>query len=56
MSASVMIAVRVAATPEQAFTIFVRDIALWWRPDPLFQITPKGDGGCSRLKRARAGG
>ena len=44
MSASVTVALRVRATPARAFEVFTRDIAMWWRPDPTFQITPRGDG------------
>lgn len=40
----VLIALRATATPERAFDVFTREIALWWQPDPLFQITPHGDG------------
>lgn len=40
----VLVALRVKATPERAFDVFTEEIALWWRPDPLFQITPRGDG------------
>jgi activator of HSP90 ATPase len=41
---SVLVAVRVHATPQEAFDVFTRDIALWWRPSPLFRFTPR-DGG-----------
>jgi uncharacterized protein YndB with AHSA1/START domain len=44
VSASVMVALRVAATPERAFEVFTRDIGSWWRASPAFQITPRGDG------------
>jgi uncharacterized protein YndB with AHSA1/START domain len=27
-----------------AFDVFTQDIALWWQPSELFQITPGGDG------------
>lgn len=40
----VLVALRVTATPERAFDAFTKEISQWWRPDPLFQITPKGDG------------
>ncbi len=40
----VLVSVRVAATPREAFDLFTRDIALWWRPSPLFRFTPR-DGG-----------
>ena len=41
---NVLVSVRVAATPAEAFDLFTRDIALWWRPSPLFRFTPKGGG------------
>ena len=40
----VIVSVRVAADPHDAFDIFTRDIALWWKPSPLFRFTPR-DGG-----------
>lgn len=44
MTSRVFVALRVAASPARAFEAFTREIASWWRPDPLFQITPHGDG------------
>lgn len=44
---SVLVALRVAATPERAFRTFTEDIGAWWVPDGRFQITPKGDGALS---------
>jgi uncharacterized protein YndB with AHSA1/START domain len=41
---SILVSVRVAATPRETFDIFTRDIALWWQPSPLFRFTPR-DGG-----------
>jgi uncharacterized protein YndB with AHSA1/START domain len=40
----VLVALRVRATPERAFDVFTQEISSWWRPDPLFRITPRGDG------------
>lgn len=40
----VLVALRFTATPERVFDAFTKEISQWWRPDPLFQITPKGDG------------
>jgi hypothetical protein len=69
MTSRVIVALRVAATPERAFEVFTRDIALWWRPNALFAFTPRapgvlsfeskeggepGQGGC--LIETRAGG
>jgi uncharacterized protein YndB with AHSA1/START domain len=44
MTSSVLVALRVKASPERAFDAFTREIGEWWRPDPLFAITPNGDG------------
>lgn len=44
MTSKVFLAIRVPADPARAFDAFTRDIAAWWRPDPLFRITPHGDG------------
>lgn len=44
MASSVLVALRVKARPVDAFDVFTTRIHLWWRPDPLFPITPRGDG------------
>ena len=44
MSSSVMVALRVKASPERAFEAFTAEIAQWWKPHPLFALTPRGDG------------
>lgn len=44
MTSAVIVALRVAASPEQAFTLFTRDIGRWWKSHPLFQLSRKGDG------------
>ena len=44
MSSRVLVALRVHATPERAFEVFTRDIALWWRPNALFAFTPRDPG------------
>jgi uncharacterized protein YndB with AHSA1/START domain len=67
MTSKVYVALRVKATPEQAFAAFVDEIGQWWRPNVLFQTTPRpgvlsfefkrgspGEGG--RLIETRAGG
>ena len=41
---SVLVALRIAAPPGRVFDAFVNDIALWWRPNDLFRLTPRGDG------------
>lgn len=62
MTSKVYVALRVRATPERAFAAFVNEIGQWWRPNVLFQTTPRpgvlsfepGEGG--RLIETRAGG
>jgi len=44
MTSTVFISVRVPVDPTRAFEAFTREIGSWWRPDALFQITPRGDG------------
>ncbi len=41
---AVIVSLRVAAAPAEAFRVFTEDIAQWWRPNALFQMTPGGDG------------
>jgi uncharacterized protein YndB with AHSA1/START domain len=50
---AVLVAIRVAATPEDTFDAFTGDIGLWWRPSALFQLTPRGDGTLSFDARSR---
>lgn len=63
MMSRVYVALRVGASPERAFAAFVDEIGDWWRPDALFQTTPRppgrlafevGDGG--RLTETLANG
>lgn len=44
MTSRVFVALRVPADPARAFAAFTREIAAWWQPNGLFQITPHGDG------------
>src|SRR6185437_12296741 len=44
MTSRVFVALRVPADPARTFEAFTREIASWWQPDRLFQITPDGDG------------
>ncbi|HJW40203.1 MAG TPA: SRPBCC domain-containing protein [Rhizomicrobium sp.] len=50
----VIVSVRVAASPVETFDIFTRDIALWWRPSPLFRFTPR-DGGALSFEPGEGG-
>jgi uncharacterized protein YndB with AHSA1/START domain len=40
----VLLATRVNATPARAFAAFTEEIGQWWRPNGLFQFTPRRDG------------
>lgn len=44
MSARVVVALRVKATPERAFEAFTREIGAWWRPNGSFAFTPRSPG------------
>lgn len=44
MTSKVYVALRVKASPERAFQAFVDEIGQWWRPNPLFQTTPRAPG------------
>lgn len=41
---AVIVSLRVRASPAEAFDAFTQEIGLWWRANPLFQLTPRGDG------------
>lgn len=44
MTSRVLVALRVAATPERAFDAFVREIGAWWRPNGLFHFSARSPG------------
>ena len=44
MSSKVFVALRVKAARERAFQAFVGEIGDWWRPNMLFQTTPRPPG------------
>lgn len=44
MTSKVFVALRVKATPERAFETFVGEIGAWWKPNGLFQTTPRPPG------------
>ena len=44
MPSRVLVSVRVRATPQRAFEVFTRDIALWWQANPEFAFTPRSPG------------
>lgn len=41
---AVIVSLRVKASPHEAFDVFTQEIGAWWRPNGLFQLTPRGDG------------
>ena len=44
MTAAVIVSIRGDATSLRAFEAFTEEIGEWWRPNPLFALTPRGDG------------
>jgi uncharacterized protein YndB with AHSA1/START domain len=44
MTAAVIVSIRVGASPLRAFAAFTEEIGEWWRSNPLFRLTPRGDG------------
>ena len=39
-----LVALRVAASPERTFDVFTENIGEWWLPNGLFQFTTRGPG------------
>jgi uncharacterized protein YndB with AHSA1/START domain len=44
MSSRVVVALRIAASPQRVFEAFTQEIAVWWRPNGLFAFTPRSPG------------
>ena len=44
MTSKVYVALRIKATPARAFAAFVGEIGTWWKPNSLFQTTPRTPG------------
>lgn len=44
MTSAAIVSLRVKATPMRAFEAFTEEISEWWRPNAIFQLTPRGDG------------
>jgi len=44
VTSKVFVALRVKAPPERAFEAFVGEIGAWWKPNGLFQTTPRAPG------------
>jgi uncharacterized protein YndB with AHSA1/START domain len=44
VSSRVLVALRVPATPERAFAAFTEEIGAWWKPNGMFNFTPRSPG------------
>lgn len=44
MTSRVVVALRVKASAVRAFDAFTREIDAWWKPNSLFQFTPRSPG------------
>jgi hypothetical protein len=44
LTSRVIVALRVKAEPLRTFDVFTREIGAWWRPNDLFQFTPRSPG------------
>jgi len=44
MTASVIVSLRIKASALRVFEAFTNDIGQWWVQNPLFMLTPGGDG------------
>jgi uncharacterized protein YndB with AHSA1/START domain len=44
VTSSILVSLRVAATPARAFDVFVNEISAWWRPNHLFRFTRASPG------------
>jgi uncharacterized protein YndB with AHSA1/START domain len=54
MTSAVIVSLRIRASPLQVFEAFTEDIGQWWVPNPLFMLTPHGDG-CLRFEPGEGG-
>lgn len=44
MASRILVSLRVKASPERAFHAFTQEIGAWWKPNVLFQFTPRSPG------------
>jgi len=44
LTSRVIVALRVKAEPLRTFDVFTREIGAWWRPNEMFQFTPRSPG------------
>lgn len=51
MSSRVLVGLRIDASPERVFEAFTTEIGEWWRPNHLFQPSPRDNGRLSMEPR-----
>jgi uncharacterized protein YndB with AHSA1/START domain len=51
---TILVSLRVPATPLETFEIFTREIHLWWQPSDFFRFTPR-DGGVLSFEPGEGG-
>jgi uncharacterized protein YndB with AHSA1/START domain len=44
VTSAVIVSLRIDASPLRTFEAFTNEIAQWWIENPLFMLTPRGDG------------
>ena len=44
MTSRILVALRIRASPERVFEAFTREVGLWWKPNLLFNFTPRSPG------------
>ena len=44
MTSRVLVSLRIRAAPERVFQAFTGEVGLWWKPNALFQFTPRSPG------------
>jgi uncharacterized protein YndB with AHSA1/START domain len=53
VTSRILVSLRVKASPERAFAAFTQEIGAWWKPNDLFQFTPRSPGVLSFENGAR---
>ncbi len=44
MTSRVIVSMRMSASPARVFQAFTEEVGVWWRPNTLFQFTPRDPG------------
>jgi uncharacterized protein YndB with AHSA1/START domain len=44
VASRILVSLRVKAGPDRAFAAFTQEIGAWWKPNALFQFTPRSPG------------